>query len=147
MWGAGHGFWMPKLRIVKSRICRDDGGFGLEVKGFCGLVAGVVAYRAVSWREVGLREKEFVGLGWRPACHGSGPGWSGEYLRQQHGTFSAAHISCLHHKQTGVRCQIERGPRALRLRLVAGSRRLPQSGAKKRKIDKRDSHLRPRRRA
>ncbi len=25
---AGHGYWMLKLRVVESRICKADGGFG-----------------------------------------------------------------------------------------------------------------------
>ena len=29
MWGVGHGFWMGKSRVVESRICRGNGGFGL----------------------------------------------------------------------------------------------------------------------
>ena len=34
MWGAGHGYWMPKLRVVESRICEGCGGFGLGGERF-----------------------------------------------------------------------------------------------------------------
>ena len=32
----GHGFWMPKLRVVESRICRGSDGFGRGVEPFVG---------------------------------------------------------------------------------------------------------------
>ncbi len=28
MWHARHGFWVPKLGVVESRICGGGGGFG-----------------------------------------------------------------------------------------------------------------------
>ena len=37
MWGLGHGFWMEKVRMVESRICRGNGGFGLGGEPFVGL--------------------------------------------------------------------------------------------------------------
>ena len=33
----GHGYWVPKLRVVESRICRGSGGFGLGGEGFLGV--------------------------------------------------------------------------------------------------------------
>ncbi len=34
LWGAGHGYWMRKLRVVEVRICRMVGEFGLRCEGF-----------------------------------------------------------------------------------------------------------------
>ncbi len=32
----GRGFWVPKLRVVGSRICKGGGGFGRKVEPFVG---------------------------------------------------------------------------------------------------------------
>ncbi len=36
-----HGYWMGKLRVVESRICQADGGFGLGNEGFFGFGLGL----------------------------------------------------------------------------------------------------------
>ena len=54
-----HGFWMRKLQVVESRICRGRGGFGLGVKGFVRpmeMVSGVDS-RFGSWRPLVLRRR------------------------------------------------------------------------------------------
>ncbi len=48
--GVGHGFWVAKLRVVESRICRVGIGFRLVNNGFWGSVTGAVGCRAVGWR-------------------------------------------------------------------------------------------------
>ena len=35
--GVGHGFWMRKLRVVESRICNGNGGFGMRGEPFFGV--------------------------------------------------------------------------------------------------------------
>ncbi len=38
--GVGYGFWMPKLRVVGSRICRAERGFGRSIERFGGFWFG-----------------------------------------------------------------------------------------------------------
>ena len=41
-----HGFWMPKLPVVESRICKGCGGFGLRGEGvLLRVAAGIGAHR------------------------------------------------------------------------------------------------------
>ena len=57
MWGVRHGFWMPKLRVVESRICGGSGGFGLRGEPFFGL--GWVLGRGVGLEK--HPDKTFIG--------------------------------------------------------------------------------------
>ncbi len=73
--GVGHGYWMPKLRVVESWICRGSGGFGRWVAPFVGFglplgCGGVFA----------LWVQKVLGLGWALDCRGFGVGLQQSYF-------------------------------------------------------------------